>query len=299
MACASETHEAQQVPLDLVLLVDTSGSMYELAGAQTKWLLAQNALRMFLRDPRSAGLGIGLQFFPLGGDDRTCTGAGDGLRDARRARRGELRAQERLHHQRPAGAPEPPLRTRPARSARSAGPARPWALRGQRPLLLPDRPGLPGRPGACAAPAPLLPEHRHRQLQPGGLRDPRPSRSRSCPAVEAARSAPRSTGAEPIGATPTAPAVEGTLNHLRQHLAANPGRRACPGALHRRGAFGTAAGARPGAGRDRRGGQQATPSISTYVIGVFGQPGARDRSRQPLGRAGGTGSAIVLTPPRI
>ena len=72
MTCASETHEAKPVPVDLMLLVDTSGSMYELAGGQTKWLLAQNALNMFVRDPRSAGLGIGLQFFPIGGDDRPC-----------------------------------------------------------------------------------------------------------------------------------------------------------------------------------------------------------------------------------
>jgi hypothetical protein len=71
-SCATETHQAKQTPLDVLLLVDTSGSMREGAGAETKWTLTRNALTAFWREPKSAGLGLGLQFFPFKGADRPC-----------------------------------------------------------------------------------------------------------------------------------------------------------------------------------------------------------------------------------
>src|SRR4051812_30860580 len=60
--CAYETRMAKQVPLDLLLVLDRSSSM---VGA--KWAQAVSGLSAFLRDPASAGLGVGLQFFPGGG----------------------------------------------------------------------------------------------------------------------------------------------------------------------------------------------------------------------------------------
>ena len=68
--CAEEAHRAEVVPLDLLLLVDASRSMEGPAGARTKWATAQTALGAFIRDPSSAGLGVGLQFFPA---PRPCT----------------------------------------------------------------------------------------------------------------------------------------------------------------------------------------------------------------------------------
>ncbi|HEY0712980.1 MAG TPA: hypothetical protein VGF45_09925, partial [Polyangia bacterium] len=64
-ACAEETHEAKAVPVDLLLLVDRSGSMADRVeqGGVSKWTVAQGALTKFVRDTRSAGLGVGLQFF--------------------------------------------------------------------------------------------------------------------------------------------------------------------------------------------------------------------------------------------
>jgi hypothetical protein len=58
-ACAEETVTATRSPLDLLLLVDRSSSMVGL-----KWDLARRALTAFVGDPRSAGLGVGLQVFP-------------------------------------------------------------------------------------------------------------------------------------------------------------------------------------------------------------------------------------------
>jgi hypothetical protein len=54
------------LPLDLYVMVDSSGSMTELTAAgTTKWDALRGAMTTFLNDPQSAGLGIGLQYFPL------------------------------------------------------------------------------------------------------------------------------------------------------------------------------------------------------------------------------------------
>jgi hypothetical protein len=82
--CAAQAFTAERLPLDIVMLVDASRSMSELvAGTQSiKWQLIQDALFAFARDPGSAGLGIGLQFFPLTGGGTVCKSNADcGLSD--------------------------------------------------------------------------------------------------------------------------------------------------------------------------------------------------------------------------
>jgi hypothetical protein len=65
-ACAAQTQKAERLPLDLYVMLDSSGSMTAAtANGQTKWKAVQDALTAFLRDPGSAGLGVGLQYFPL------------------------------------------------------------------------------------------------------------------------------------------------------------------------------------------------------------------------------------------
>lgn len=66
--CPGENVAANLVPLDLYVMLDSSGSMGEDsgdAGGATKWDAVTSALTAFLGDPQSAGIGIGLQFFPL------------------------------------------------------------------------------------------------------------------------------------------------------------------------------------------------------------------------------------------
>jgi hypothetical protein len=64
--CAADTQTAQQVPVDLYLMVDSSGSMAdETAGGTKKWDDVKAALASFVDDPASAGLGVALQFFPI------------------------------------------------------------------------------------------------------------------------------------------------------------------------------------------------------------------------------------------
>jgi hypothetical protein len=68
-SCAADSFKAERLPLDLLLLLDRSGSMADAvtAGGKRKWQLAQEALVAFLADPGSAGLGVGLQLFPPDG----------------------------------------------------------------------------------------------------------------------------------------------------------------------------------------------------------------------------------------
>jgi hypothetical protein len=65
-ACAIQTARAERLPLDLYLMLDASYSMLDdVGGGGSKWEAVKLALDMFMRDPRAAGYGLGLQFFPL------------------------------------------------------------------------------------------------------------------------------------------------------------------------------------------------------------------------------------------
>jgi len=75
MACATFSEKAEQVPLDLYVMMDSSGSMSQTTSTgQTKWDAVQGALQSFLTDPASNGLGVGIQFFPqvMTSVDDTC-----------------------------------------------------------------------------------------------------------------------------------------------------------------------------------------------------------------------------------
>jgi hypothetical protein len=64
-ACAVATQTAERVPLDLYIMMDSSESMSgTVAGNQTKWDAVRSALTAFLNDQDSAGLGVGIQYFP-------------------------------------------------------------------------------------------------------------------------------------------------------------------------------------------------------------------------------------------
>ncbi|MDP9151940.1 MAG: hypothetical protein M3O36_18615 [Myxococcota bacterium] len=76
VGCATTTEKATQLPLDLVFMIDSSGSMNDLiAAGRSKWSAVVSAMSAFLSDPASAGIGVGLQYFPLtaAGVPATCT----------------------------------------------------------------------------------------------------------------------------------------------------------------------------------------------------------------------------------
>jgi hypothetical protein len=66
--CAGDLIEAKSIPLDMYVMLDSSGSMLDVTegdAAITKWQAVSAALTDFVSDPESAGIGIGLQRFPL------------------------------------------------------------------------------------------------------------------------------------------------------------------------------------------------------------------------------------------
>jgi len=75
-SCAQVVKKGETVPLDMYVLLDKSSSMTEMTGTgATKWDAIRSALESFVNDPASAGLGVGLQYFPLlkPGVPATCT----------------------------------------------------------------------------------------------------------------------------------------------------------------------------------------------------------------------------------
>jgi hypothetical protein len=66
-ACAVASDEAKLVPVSMYILFDKSGSMLG-----PKWFNSTAALQGFFMDPESAGVSVGLRFFPDSGCDSSC-----------------------------------------------------------------------------------------------------------------------------------------------------------------------------------------------------------------------------------
>jgi hypothetical protein len=65
VGCASTSVQAKQQPLDVFLLLDTSYSMDDLVTAtRSKWQAVTAGINAFATDPASAGIGVGLSYFP-------------------------------------------------------------------------------------------------------------------------------------------------------------------------------------------------------------------------------------------
>jgi hypothetical protein len=58
--CATQTDKAQLKPLDMLLMIDRSGSMAD----DGKWTSVTNAIQQFAGAPDSAGMGVSLGYFP-------------------------------------------------------------------------------------------------------------------------------------------------------------------------------------------------------------------------------------------
>lgn len=77
--CAGSSVKGELVPLDMYIMLDKSGSMITETGAAgngpSKWDAVTTALKAFFADPGSDGLGVGIQFFPINvpGVPDTCT----------------------------------------------------------------------------------------------------------------------------------------------------------------------------------------------------------------------------------
>lgn len=65
--CAAERTSAQQLPLDMFLMLDQSGSMVQdkVANGSTKWAAVTAALSSFFSQSNLSGTSVGIQYFPL------------------------------------------------------------------------------------------------------------------------------------------------------------------------------------------------------------------------------------------
>ena len=66
--CAGESHQGQQVPVDLLFLVDTSWSMSDDVGGASLWELVRGALTSFVESPDADGIRAAMQYFPQPND---------------------------------------------------------------------------------------------------------------------------------------------------------------------------------------------------------------------------------------
>jgi hypothetical protein len=296
--CAETGAQAEQLPVDLLLVVDSSGSMAQPSGNSTKWALATEALRAFVKDPRSTGLGLGLGFFPKLPPEKTCTS--NAQCGPVPILGGDTCIQQ--HACGKAGAPialsggecDEPLDEcdDPTHSCLALGRC---SMSGNACLGV----GMPcpdggagdtcmARPTSCRANSTAWCAENYEQAQVaiGALPIHEPALTRALIAQR------------PFGGTPMGPAVRGGLARLRAHVLANPGRRValvlvsdglpdgfCGGNFAQR------------IVEDVAGAQMvAMPAIPTYVIGVFAQvdiPRAQPVLAQ-LATAGGTGQPFVL-----
>jgi hypothetical protein len=280
-------------PVDLLLLLDASGSMAYKVGARNRWELARDALTAFLKDGRSAGLGVGLQLFPL--HTKICQTDGDCFLPSPGGCRifsACLAPNAPLASGRSCGAPgEDPcgagtVCTTLGRCAVSGG----------------DCVGM-GQPCPSGV--------------PNDLCGPRPTQCRLGPSVRGSctvadyekplvpitdlpAAEPRLTGAMdtrlPIGGTPLGPALKGALALLGARLQARPDRRAALVII--------SDGVPEGCGdlaailADLRAASARTPPISAYVVGVFGEnePAEVQATVNQLAVAGGTAAPFIVSP---
>jgi hypothetical protein len=266
--CAAEVRQAKRLPIDLLFVVDKSGSMdLPIGSVGTQWDLLREALLRFVQDPGSAGLGVGLQLFPLVQRTATCTQDTDCEPDLP-----GLMAPVATH-------------CLPER-AHCSGTGRPCATVGQ----------------ACGA----------------GLNGdvcvqiPRTCRSRGHPQCDGNYTDPlvpvaTLPGAQqpfatrliytlPSGTTPMGPAVRGGLTHLRQRLQTTPERR--PALVLVTDGFPVGCDEQiPEIAEIVADAHRSTPSIATFVIGVFpnGSSTAQTAFDQ-LATAGGTAPAVIVEP---
>ena len=283
-SCAEEAHRAERAPLDLMLLVDTSESMLDQSGNQSKWSMAHEALGAFVRDPGSMGLGVGLTFFPAPATPRACTSDMDcGLNST-----GGLLCAPRGACVGATGDPRgamacdnlPFLETCPM-GLRCAGLGRCSMSGGD---CVAQGAPCPGGAGDVCGPGDKV--CRGGSLLGGPNCDvaayARPRVPVTALPGGASMLAAALDGVRPAGLTPMGPAVSGALQNLRAHLATNAGRRAALVVATDGLPMGCAADSVDAVATALQMGRAATPAISTYVIGVVG-PMAGDFEPHSIG----------------
>jgi hypothetical protein len=288
-ACAGEAHQAEIVPVDLMLLMDTSASMNSTSGARTMWDRAQVAIAGFIGDPASAGLGVGLQFFPAivkkpCASDLDCTDKG-GVCHAHQACPGPDPLTPGVRC-RP-GAASPPT----CPGGAMCVPTGACSVSGALCTNIGEE--CPAGAGTCDAfPRSCIPGDGAAACDPASYETPAVAIG-ELPGTQGPLL--RALNARyPDGGTPMSPAVQGALAHLRGHLAVNPTHKGVMVLV----TDGTPSGCGeiPDVAAHLAVARLSTPSINTHVIGLFFNRAMVKPKLDQLASAGGSSQAIVLQP---
>jgi hypothetical protein len=291
--CAEEAIQGELVPLDLMMVLDASGSMNLKTGNRTRWQLVSEALGSFMRDPRSVGLGVGFQTFPYTLHEKSCTSdaecggaAGSVGRECARPflciGPGVLPATAATCDPNDAFCP---AGTQCVRSGRCTSSSMRCTNLGE------PCPGG-GNSDVCGE-APLICKIPIDSCEPADYERPKVPIGVLPGALAAVTRGLNAVN--PASNTPIAAAVEGAARYLRQHAAMHPDRRAAlvlasdasPTACQNSNIEGVAAALNAA--------RAGTPALPTYIIGVVSAGDAiRSQAATQLAQAGGTSTPILL-----
>lgn len=284
-ACATSSVRAERLPLDLYLMLDSSYSMLEdAAPGVDKWQAVKSALGGFIMDPKSAGLGLGLQYFPLVRPEVP----EDCFEDPICGMRGPCLLARTC---------SPGTSVRLCDTAADCAPGARCVVVG----------GCAQTADLCAEGLPLCPNApANACLQIPGYcigRDICEQEAYAAPAVPIAELPGGAlaittslAGKRPEGRTPTGPALAGAIRHARARLTANPMRRVAVILASDGFPVVCAPNTVPAVAALAEAGASGTPPVPTFAVGVVG---ARDRAGalRNLGliaTAGGTARPYVI-----
>ncbi len=285
-SCAGETKTAELVPLDIYIMLDASGSMLDKTGMMgqgvPKWDAVTDALTTFFDDPQSSGIGAGLQYFPV-------TAAGAPSSCSSQADCGQFGPCLLKICQNDTGIV--------CSTNQDCGAAGPCVNLGQcqndpATFCLPIGANCPGMKGPCV-----------QVTQSICLAvDSCDAADYATPAVEidtlnaaAPQLIASMTAKSPEGATPTSSALQGAIDHAAAWAAAHPTHKVVavlatdglPTECAPTDIAGIAAIAAAGVA--------GTPSVPTFVIGVFsGNDQAAQADLDQIAASGGTGQAYFI-----
>lgn len=285
-ACAGSTVEPTPVPLDIYIMLDKSGSMLDKTGKMgqgiPKWDAVTGALEAFFNDPQSAGIGVGLQYFPI--RDPAAPDSCDSQADC-----GMFGPCLLKVCQGDTGIV--------CTNNQECGNAGPCTNLGQcandaATLCLPIGAQCPGNKGQCVqvTDSVCLSVDSCEVADYASPAVPIEVLPAAAPALIASM-----TGTDPEGATPTGPALQGAIDHASDWAVANPTHKVV--ALLATDGLPTECSPldNDGLAQIAAAGLAGDPSVSTFVIGVFaGNDMAAKATIDAIAVAGGTDAGFYV-----